>query len=451
MKFESKRVLSFILALAVLASIAVFFYILNTKTPLYKDDYSYSYTFAVRENKFKIENFEQVIESQINHYKVMNGRAVAHTLAQSFLIFNKSVFNILNTIAFILLIYLISVYASGTYKVRAQYLLAVFALLWLFTPRFGESFLWLTGASNYLWGMILVFVCLLTVKFAYLGKNKLSLTTKIVLTPLYFIFAFIAGDTGENTAASLIVISIIYIAMTFVKKRKIPFMSIVGLFGNISGFLFLLLAPGQRLRLANNGGSGDFGIWLNRFCDISVAFFERLGILLIIALILLVFGFVRKRKLSELCETAVFFIGTLTSVYSMVLSPYFPDRVWSGPCILMTATLLSLVKWAFADFSYIFKITSTGVLSCFLAILFIFTYVDAYRALSLTYGADLNRQTQIKEYKKAGISTVTLESIYGHSKYDAYDAYGDLNEDYKTWPNTAIAMYYGLTEVNKKS
>ena len=93
-----KRITSLFSFFILLVLIAVQIYVLNSETALCRDDYSYSYTFAVKENKFRITNFREVIESQINHYKVMNGRAVTHTIAQTFLIFEKSVFNIFNTV-----------------------------------------------------------------------------------------------------------------------------------------------------------------------------------------------------------------------------------------------------------------------------------------------------------------------------------------------------------------
>ena len=82
---RQSRIWSVVLTAVILLSVFVLMFEFTSKTPLYKDDYSYSYTFAVKENKFRISTIKELIDSQINHYKVMNGRIVPHTLAQAFL------------------------------------------------------------------------------------------------------------------------------------------------------------------------------------------------------------------------------------------------------------------------------------------------------------------------------------------------------------------------------
>lgn len=65
--------------LSVLVLIAV--YVLNYYTPLYADDYSYSFSYL---NGERIVSFSQLIDSQIAHYQKVNGRSVVHFLAQLF-------------------------------------------------------------------------------------------------------------------------------------------------------------------------------------------------------------------------------------------------------------------------------------------------------------------------------------------------------------------------------
>lgn len=446
-----KRIISVILSLIMLLSIAVLFYSMNLKTPLYKDDYSYSYTFAYTENKFKIETFEQVIESQINHYKVMNGRAVAHTLAQSFLIFDKAVFNVINTAAFVGLILLIVYHACGKLIAKPFYIVVAFSVLFLLTPRFGESFLWLTASCTYLWGILLVLLYLVPFKNSYAGTIKLEITTKIVLMPFYFVLSVFAGNTSENIGAALIVMSIMYMLFTCIKFHRLPVFEIVGIFGNIVGFLLLIFAPGQQMRLGNSGGFGDFGDIIERFINITELYFEKFGILLIPILIIFAIGLIRHRKISNVTETLIYFVGMLVSVYSMTLSPYFPERVLSGPCILSAITIISLIEWAFGDISALPKVVLGLIISLLLIFVVTVTFSEAYSELSEIHTASLVRENVIRIQKNNGNSEIEVPSIYAASRYSPFDSYGDLNDDSDTWPNSALAMYYGVDKIIKQN
>ena len=48
--------------------IGVLFYALNYYTPLYADDYSYSFSFSTGE---RMETPAQIVDSQIGHYKIL--------------------------------------------------------------------------------------------------------------------------------------------------------------------------------------------------------------------------------------------------------------------------------------------------------------------------------------------------------------------------------------------
>lgn len=73
--------------------IGFLFYILNYYTPLFADDYSYSFSFSTGE---RMESISQIIDSQIGHYQNTNGRSITHSLAQMFLLAGDDTFNFIN-------------------------------------------------------------------------------------------------------------------------------------------------------------------------------------------------------------------------------------------------------------------------------------------------------------------------------------------------------------------
>ena len=52
------------------------------------------------------------------------------------------------------------------------------------------------------------------------------------------------------------------------------------------------------------------------------------------------------KKIQPFFFSIIYFIGFLVSIYSMALSPQFPDRAWSGPIILGIIGLGNIVSKA---------------------------------------------------------------------------------------------------------
>ncbi len=84
-------------------------YLLNRFTPMIADDYDYSFIFWTNQ---RLENINDIVISMSRYYMLWGGRLVPQTLAQVFLLFDGSVFDVVNSIAgvaFINCIYFLSV------------------------------------------------------------------------------------------------------------------------------------------------------------------------------------------------------------------------------------------------------------------------------------------------------------------------------------------------------
>ena len=106
------------------------FYILNVYTPLIADDHGY--TFILNTNQ-KLASFTDVIVSQVRHYFGWGGRSVAHTIAQYSLLLGKPLFNVTNSIIYLLLIDLILKHAIGKRKITVSLFIFVNLLVFIFT------------------------------------------------------------------------------------------------------------------------------------------------------------------------------------------------------------------------------------------------------------------------------------------------------------------------------
>ena len=158
-------------------------FVLNHLTHYTSDDYAYRYIFEPHlpsANPEKIDGIFSIIKSQILHYQLWNGRFVAHSIVQFFMQYNKVIFNLFNSLIFILLGYIIYFIIKKVSNInnKVETFFFIFTLLWLFTPEFGKSVLWLSGAGNYLWTSIIYSSFLLfnlkTQKFIYMHNSYFS-------------------------------------------------------------------------------------------------------------------------------------------------------------------------------------------------------------------------------------------------------------------------------------
>ena len=167
--------------------------------------------------------------------------------------------------------------------------------------------------------------------------------------------------------------------------------------------------------------------------------------------ILLVIAIIRRIKISKLLVPIVFLIGTLASVYSMIFSPYFPERAWCGPTVLFVTTVLSLACAVIPDIRKGHIAGLVGVACAILGYMFAEDYKIAYADVASINQAVEERVAIILDAKAQGITTVELEPIKDESRFTPYVNFDDLSKDPDNWPNTALAMYYELDKVIKKS
>ena len=204
---KDKTSLSFVFCTTV---IFIFIFICNLLTDKCADDYGYFINFATKE---RITSFFEIFESMAAHAVKMNGRLVAHFLVQMFLLLPAGIFKVVNTIVFMMQIFIIYRISAEDNR-KPMLLLWIFGALWLYEPAFGQVNFWLDGSCNYLWSITagLIFLYPFINKYIY-DKNITNKFVKLI----FVIFSFFAGAFLENASASVIFISVLLlIAIKFI-------------------------------------------------------------------------------------------------------------------------------------------------------------------------------------------------------------------------------------------
>lgn len=226
----------------------LFFYMfsLNFLMPLHRDDYEYSLVWGTFQ---KLTSMSDVFHSLYLHYFTHGGRMVDFFVLDSFLLWGKEWFNPFNAFLFVALIVLI--YWHSQQKITLRFnpciLSLIIAFCWFGLPDFALVNIWMTGACVYLLTSVLIFSFLLPYHFNFLGK---PLFRDGVLASIgMFLAGIIASWTVENTAATMNLIVVLLVAYAY-KKSQLKKWMVTGCVGSIIGFLFLVLAPGNYVRYA---------------------------------------------------------------------------------------------------------------------------------------------------------------------------------------------------------
>lgn len=367
------------------AFVALFFciaiYAMNVKTPMVIDDFSYS----MNSSGGYIQGLKDIIESQYNHYFDWGGRVVVHIIAQVLLFIPPCIADVINSLAFLLCIYLMYLHILGRKGKHDIILFALIAILmWLLQPAFGESILWLTGSANYVFGMILVLSFLLPFRL-YVGEegDRWMKTKMFLALPL----GLIAGWTNENTAAAMIAMLVLFFVFYKTEGWKIPNWGVLGLIGAVIGYTIMILAPGNHVRSVTIGLEYELTV-MNLFSGFFLgtrSFIEYMGVFNLFGLIFLILYKHFKNSKSYLKEGCsayiIYMLGTLVAIYIMIFSPLFPPRAWFG--IVVYNIIAVGVIFNSLDYSQkFFRAIKYTVGLVIIVVLFPFTYHCGYKDVS---------------------------------------------------------------------
>lgn len=321
----------------VLAAIFIFMYALNWLTPLsYGDDYLYSFVWTGEQSFFeplpesarRLSSFSDVIESLKAHYFTHSGRTVIFLPVFFFLWQGKFLFNFFSALLVVILVLEIYWITNGgriNFNFKPARLCWIFFALWAFTVSFGQVFLWVTGALNFLFPAVLLLGFLLPYVRKFSGESVP--TSKIFAGGMFFAGLF-AGWTNENTICWFIIL----LALQLRRETEIESWQVAGLAGLTLGYALLILAPGNWIRLSEDVAQGLPQSQLVRFLNKSYTFFVAVAYQ-----ILLWFyfrdttkgaaDFGSTEKILRAVQLAkVFAVVSVLSNLIMFLAPEFPLR-----------------------------------------------------------------------------------------------------------------------------
>ena len=278
-------------------------------------------------------------------YLDYNPRIIGHFSTYLAANMSKSLFNILNSFFFVLLIYFIY-YITFGFKKRYNIFLFLFSLFffWRYAVEFGDTMLWLSGATSYLWPMTIMLAFITF--YRQILKSDKPYQNNFLYAGL-FILAVFAGWCNENTSGGTILLILIFTAFKVIELKKEQkkllrpelFIAPVGV---ILGFIGLLSSPGayKRMGYFDEEYTGMVGLFSRLYkCIVSMQdlFFE-LFIILIITTIFLV---VVKKKWQPVWEQVIpFLVAGIATCLALVLIPAPTARAYFGAGVFLVIACL---------------------------------------------------------------------------------------------------------------
>jgi hypothetical protein len=345
---------------------------------------------------------------------------------------------------------LICKHALGTKKIGIHHFIISSSLIWFLTPVLGQTCLWVSGSSNYLWPLTLILSFLLPYRLL-LDRNVLN---KSVYALIMFAGGILAGWSNENSSGAMLLMLIFYLIIYKIKGITIRLWCFSGLLGSIIGFLLMLLAPGVKARLGTYPEDPQlsfFQKYWQRIKNIIWVLSHELNVLLLLVCVALIVLFVLKiYKRSNSIVPIIYGFGACSAIAANVLSPSVPFRGYFGIVFFLYIAVLYVIDST--PLEVLFKKSIHGLLLLLLMIFVMMpTYFSAYLDIAKTNSQITYREIFIEQEKSKGINDIVTSSVAPESKYNPSYELDDISNDVTYWSNVAVARYYNVKSIKSNN
>lgn len=255
--------------IVLIAFVAIVFFIRCYKHVHSGDELLYEYVWEKGDTKDlwqkghrferKVETLGNIIQTQVIHYKLVNGRSIVHAVEQAFTDHDIS-FSVINTIVFLMFVTLIVKYVSRTvdFKNYALWLAVILVVLLLFPY---QQSLWtsVNYGINYLWTSAMAVGMLIL--WDGVEYNKIPAKYNVLLV----IYGLVFGWTHEAFVIGLAGGMFLFYCLNFKLYRQQKLLLTIPFWISACVMIF---SPGNMIRFfGKNGNSGGFLVKLSNGFD----------------------------------------------------------------------------------------------------------------------------------------------------------------------------------------
>ncbi len=243
-----------LIAVTIFAAFGGVMYLKNRMMPKYADDYPYSFIWEGEEHGNlaygnhryrRVKTVRDLVKSQISHYKTWDGRTIAESLVQIFLMpDSKRKFDMANTAVMLSQLGLCACLGNrrkGRKLALHKKAMVLTAGFWACAPHLAATCMWLTGSMNYMW------VGVLQSAFVLQYSRRYHDPSYRIPVWLAAPMGLLAGWTTETGAGAALMLSGMELINAEIHKESASWMR-VGFAGCLAGVLLLMIAPGNKIK-----------------------------------------------------------------------------------------------------------------------------------------------------------------------------------------------------------
>lgn len=283
-----------------------------------------------------LQNFADIIESQIWHFHNWGGRSITHGILQLTLMTGELSCDILNIVMTFLLVGMICLIAK---QKNALFFLMASSLIIALNANLKMSMYWQSGTANYVYSTVWILLFI----WAYIRHAENPDAKSLPLIGLWILpIGLMTGWSNENMGPASFLLSafVIFYIRKFL-KRKVPLWMYSGSLLCLVGCCMVILAPGNFVRTAaipkSSLGASIYERLLSMLCAGTDYLFPSV---LLLAVLMLIYMAILKEKLAV--WQWILLAHTVLSYGAMVLSPHYPDRATFGTMCTCIVLILSL-------------------------------------------------------------------------------------------------------------
>lgn len=431
-KDKRRKIVFFVLLGISFAAIWIY----NFMTPLMSDDLL-----------FKASDYHSpldIFRLEYQQYMTWTGRSVLQIVLKIFSLMPKWVFNLCNSLCFVLLTLLIYCNVKDKKKYDVFLLALINLALWNFSVEFDQTVLWLGGACNYLWGIVILLGFLTC--FRYFMENGHSQKRAVPVSIFMFFFGILAGWGNENTSGGGILIALLFLLLNYRKEKKVYPWTISGIAGMAVGFLFMVLAPGNRARgslmKADETYSGIMA-YVSRGLKINKAMNEYMMIYIAVICLLAAYYIYKRKKIEELADTFVFCLAGLATSYVLILTPEPMPRAYFGANIFFAIACVQMIQRISEEDTLLVSLKTGGIVAA--AVWMFFSYTENGANLARILREVNEREEYILEQTSRGNYDLTLPMLRPEFQTEYSFMYeNDISMEKDFWINEVFRIKYGL-------
>ena len=390
-------------------------------------------------NEKRVQSFADIIESMNNYYHMSGGRVLAHGILYLVLTLPKAIYNVLNSVCFVGLFYLIQRLSFRDEGKKILALLLTFVLMLLFLPSFGDTCLWTSGATNYLWMALFPLVFLVSYQQKRYG--------------ICMVIAVVSGFTNEATGGMMIVFCLSY---HFLNKLKLRFCNVMAMICFLPGMLFVLCAPGNGNRAAIVNQTKIFSLGVMVKMLFSTFIWLVKGYYLFLIFFVLIIPVIFRKELKRFLPAFPYLVASLAGMAALAASGTFFARAQFLCVVLLLISFLMTLKetvkilWESKDaltdkvqqimpltrFALYAKATGViaGALVTFFLLFQFWSFVNETKS-------DLERIRMVEKAVSEQKEEVTVQKKYHFTAGIFYPQEASVSREYEAlW----MGLYYGI-------